>query len=337
MSSWAGVGYKATVSTPEIAVGTTAVEVGLSVIQQEAAALMQLSHMIDDSFEQAVQLLLQTQQRVILTGIGKSGHIARKVAATLAATGTPAFFVHPAEAAHGDLGMIVRGDTLLAFSNSGTTRELTAIVGHARKQGIPVIGVASRAESPLAVQADVHLPLPRLPEACPVQIAPTTSTTMMIALGDALAIAVMKLRGFQQDDMAPLHPGGNIGRSLVPVGRLIASDAVMPLARADMNMRSVVIEMTAGGKGVAGVIDARGELIGIITDGDLRRNFDRLAFATAGDIMTRDPITISGATPVKDAYKALNDAKITVAFVVPHDADRRPIGIVHIHDLAIGA
>lgn len=317
-------------------VASFAVESGKSVIRQEAAALHQLADGLDGNFDAAVGLLLKTEKRVIVTGIGKSGHVARKVAATLAATGSPAFFIHPAEAAHGDLGMLMPGDCLLAFSNSGATPELSSIIAHASRLSIPIISVASRLDSPLARQADVHLSLPRIDEACPVRIAPTTSTTMMLALGDALAIAVMRLRGITRHDLALLHPGGNIGRRLMPVDQMIQRDAPLPLVHADTKMRDVVLEMTSVGKGVAGVVDETGHLIGIITDGDLRRSFDRIAIATARDIMTQEPITIPSGTTLEDAYVLLNDAKITVAFVMAQDDPGRPVGVLHIHDLALG-
>ena len=317
-------------------VASFAAESGKSVIRQEAAALHQLADGLDGNFDAAVGLLLKTEKRVIVTGIGKSGHVARKVAATLAATGSPAFFIHPAEAAHGDLGMLMPGDCLLAFSNSGATPELSSIIAHASRLSIPIISVASRLDSPLARQADVHLSLPRIDEACPVRIAPTTSTTMMLALGDALAIAVMRLRGITRHDLALLHPGGNIGRRLMPVDQMIQRDAPLPLVHADTKMRDVVLEMTSVGKGVAGVVDETGHLIGIITDGDLRRSFDRIAIATARDIMTQEPITIPSGTTLEDAYVLLNDAKITVAFVMAQDDSGRPVGVLHIHDLALG-
>lgn len=313
-----------------------ALDSGKSVIRQEAAALQRLADELDENFDAAIRLLLRTEKRIIVTGIGKSGHVARKVAATLAATGSPAFFIHPAEAAHGDLGMLMAGDCLLAFSNSGTTPELAAILAHANRLLIPIISVASRTESPLAQQADVHLSLPRVEEACPVRIAPTTSTTMMLALGDALAIAVMRLRGITRHDLALLHPGGNIGRRLMPVEQLIQGNIPLPLVLPETRMRDVILEMTSIGKGVAGVVNEAGVLIGIITDGDLRRGFDRITYASARDIMTRDPVTIPSGTTMEDAYLLLNEAKITVAFVMDSDQPRKPIGLIHIHDLVLG-
>lgn len=317
-------------------IASFALDSGKSVIRQEAAALQQLADGLDESFDAAIRLLLKTEKRIIVTGIGKSGHVARKVAATLAATGSPAFFIHPAEAAHGDLGMLMAGDCLLVFSNSGTTPELASILSHADRLLIPIISIASRTDSPLARKADVHLSLPRVEEACPVRIAPTTSTTMMLALGDALAIAVMRLRGITRHDLALLHPGGDIGRRLMPVEQLIPRGALLPLVRPDTRMRDVILEMTSIGKGAAGVVDEQGNLIGMITDGDLRRGFDRIAYTTARDIMTCAPITIPAGTTMEDAYLMLNDAKITVAFVMDARQPGKPIGLLHIHDLALG-
>lgn len=312
-----------------------ATESGKSVIRKEAAALLELAQALDENFDAAVQLMIGAQRRIVVTGIGKSGHIARKIAATLSATGTPAYFVHPAESAHGDLGMLMEGDCLLAFSNSGATPELQAILTYARQLAIPIIGVASRNESPLARQSTVYLHLPKAEEACPVKIAPTTSTTMMLALGDALAIAAMRIRGTSLQDLAQWHPGGNIGRRLMPVDQLIRTGDPLPLVTPETRMRDVILEMTSIGKGVAGVVDEAGRLVGVITDGDLRREFDRIAIATAGDIMTREPITIPSGTLVEDAYILLTDAKITVAFVMGEEDAAKPIGLLHIHDMAM--
>jgi arabinose-5-phosphate isomerase len=268
--------------------------------------------------------------------MGKSGHIARKIAATLSATGTPSYFVHPAESSHGDLGMLMRGDCLLALSNSGATPELEAILSYATRLEIPIVGIASREDSPLARQSNIYLHLPKAEEACPVKIAPTTSTTMTLALGDALAIAVMRIRGTSLQDLAQLHPGGNIGRRLMPVDQLIRPEDPLPLVRPNTRMRDVIMEMTSSGKGVAGVVDDEGGLIGIITDGDLRREFDRITIATAGDIMTREPITIPHGMLVEDAYILLNDGKVMVAFVMDAHNPTKPAGLVHIHDMAVG-
>tara|TARA_R110000782_G_scaffold78276_3_gene155049 strand:- start:92456 stop:93463 length:1008 start_codon:yes stop_codon:yes gene_type:complete len=321
--------------SPEQDFHTDAVGSGRAVIRQEATALFDLADGLNEDFDRAVRVLINTQRRVIVTGMGKSGHIARKIAATLAATGTPSFFVHPAEASHGDLGMVIRGDCLIALSNSGSTSELYSIVAHARALDVPIISIVSRAGSPLAQKSDITLCLPQSEEACPVRIAPTTSTTMMLALGDALAISVMRIRGITRQDLALLHPGGTIGRRFTPVDEVLRSTDPLPLVRPDCRMRDAILEMTSIGKGVAGVIDDDGHLIGIITDGDLRRGFDRIMIATAKDIMTTHPVTISSGTIVEDAYRLLTDAKIMVAFVMDADDTAKPKGLVHLHDLAI--
>lgn len=320
---------------PELDFSKDALASGRAVIRQEATALFDLADELNDGFDAAVRLLLDTERRVVVTGMGKSGHIGRKISATLAATGTPSFFVHPAEAAHGDLGMLVRGDSLVALSNSGSTPELRSIVMHARNLGIPVISIVSRADSPLARGSNVVLTLPTAEEACPVRIAPTTSTTMMLALGDALAIAAMRIRGITRNDLAMLHPGGSIGKRLTPVEQLLRLTDPLPLVSPDSRMRDVILEMTSIGKGVAGVIDEFGHLVGIITDGDLRRGFERIMIATASDLMTRTPVTIPSGSTVEDAYILLNRSKIMAAFVMDADDPRRPVGLIHLHDLAL--
>lgn len=320
---------------PELDFSKDALASGRAVIRQEATALFELADELNGEFDAAVRLLLNTQRRVVVTGMGKSGHIGRKISATLAATGTPSFFIHPAEAAHGDLGMLVRGDSLIALSNSGNTPELRSIVAHARNLDVPVISVVSRADSPLARGSDVVLGLPTAEEACPVRIAPTTSTTMMLALGDALAIAVMRIRGITRNDLAMLHPGGTIGKRLTPVEQMLRPTDPLPLVSPDTRMRDVILEMTSIGKGVAGVIDELGHLVGIITDGDLRRGFERIMIATARDLMTRTPVTIPGGSTVEDAYVLLNKSKIMAAFVMDADDPHRPIGLIHLHDLAL--
>ncbi|AUW58710.1 KpsF/GutQ family sugar-phosphate isomerase [Sphingobium sp. SCG-1] len=313
----------------------SSIESGRRVIEQEAVGLSALSAVIDEKFAAAVRIITATTGRVIVTGIGKSGHIARKIAATLAATGSSAFFVHPAEAAHGDLGMVMPTDSLLVLSNSGATVELRAIIAHARQTSIPIISIASKSDSPIARQSTVALCLPRVGEACPVKIAPTTSTTMMLALGDALAIAAMEMRGTSRKELMRLHPGGNIGWKLLPVDSLLREDEALPLVRPGTGMRDVVLEMTSTGKGAAGVVDDDGNLVGIITDGDLRRSFDQMLIATAGDVMTRNPITVPSGTAIEDALTLLSEAAITVVFVMSAHNPRQPIGLLHIHNMAI--
>lgn len=305
---------------------------GREVIGLEAAALVRLAGVIDESFCRAAALLLGIAGRVVVSGMGKSGHIGRKIAATLASTGTPAIFVHPAEAAHGDLGMLIAGDVLLVLSNSGGTPELRSILGRARVLKIPVIGIAGQPGSPVMRQADVALLLPRTREACPVNIAPTTSTAMMLALGDALAMVVMRARGVSRDRLQALHPGGAIGLRLLPVSAVMHAGDRMPLVRPDAAMRDVIVTMTAMSFGVAGVVDDAGRLIGIITDGDLRRHIDDLLGATAGHVMTRGPVTIAADAMAEDALELMTANRITSLFVVSPDDRTRPLGLVHIHD-----
>lgn len=309
------------------------VGIGRTVIAKEAEALNLLAASLDDHFERAISLILGTQGRVIVTGMGKSGHIGRKVSATLAATGTASFFLHSSEAAHGDLGMVLPGDTLLILSNSGFTRELRPLIGYARRFNIPIIGIVSRLDSPLAKAATIVLPLPRTDEACPARIAPTTSTSMTLALGDALAIAAMEKRGVTKSELAMWHPGGEIGSRLAPIEEIIELDDPMPLVSLDAPMRDVVFEMTSGGKGVAAVVDEAGALVGVITDGDLRRGFDQVLTARARDIMTPAPITVPRGAPVEEVLALMNARKVTVLFVTEADDPTRPIGIAHIHDL----
>jgi arabinose-5-phosphate isomerase len=309
------------------------IETGRTVVLKEAEALSLLAASLDDRFEHAISLLLATTGRVIVTGVGKSGHIGRKVSATLAATGTASFFLHAGEAAHGDLGMVLPGDILLVLSNSGFTRELRPLIGYARRFAIPIVAIVSRLDSPLARAADVVLALPDTAEACPARIAPTTSTSMTLALGDALAIATMNQRGVTRTELAMWHPGGEIGSRLAPIEEIIELTDPIPLVSLDAPMRDVVFEMTSGGKGVAAVVDEHGALVGVITDGDLRRAFDLVLTARARDIMTPAPITVPRGAPVEEVLALMNSRKITVLFVTEADDPTRPIGIAHIHDL----
>ena len=308
-------------------------QAGWDVIQIEAKALLELAETLEDGFIRAVEILVASKQRVIVSGMGKSGHIGRKVAATLASTGTPAFFVHPAEAAHGDLGMITAGDVLLLFSNSGSTPELSALVAHGRRLGCPIIAVASRTASPLMEAATVPLLLPSVPEACPVNIAPTTSTTMMLALGDALAIATMRSKGFNRETIKALHPGGSIGSQLLTVDEVMHVGDKLPVVAPDTPMPEVVIGMSTKGFGIVGVV-ADAHLVGVVTDGDLRRHIEDLFSRRADEVMTAAPKTVAEGTLCSDALAVMEEHRITALFVTACDDPTRPLGLVHIHDLA---
>jgi arabinose-5-phosphate isomerase len=302
---------------------------GQRVILREAGALQTLAEGLDDSFSKAVGLLIAAKGRVIVSGMGKSGHIARKIAATFASTGTPAHFVHPAEASHGDLGMVAEGDVLIVLSNSGETPELADILAHAKRFGIPLIGVASREGSTLMRQATVGILLPEVPEACEKGIVPTTSTTMTLALGDALAIALMEHRAFTPDHFRMFHPGGKLGARLLKVSDLMHKEP--PLVAADLPMGETLLEITRSGFGVVGVTDPQGDLTGIITDGDLRRHLDGLMTHRAGEVMTANPRTIGPEALAGEALALMNDRKITCLLVTAPES-RKAIGILHVHD-----
>ncbi len=305
---------------------------GRRVIATEAAALGQLGESLGEAFVAAVELMLAARGRVIVSGMGKSGHVARKIAATLASTGTPAHFVHPAEASHGDLGMITRDDVVLLLSNSGETAELSDLIAHARRFAIPLIGLAGRAESTLIRASDIGLVLPDAPEACVVGLAPTTSTTMAMALGDALAVALMEHRDFTPEDFRGLHPGGRLGARLATVANLMHTGDEMPLIAAGSPMPDALIAMTGHGFGVIGVVDAAGALVGIVTDGDLRRNMEGLLEKRVEEVMTRDPRTIRTTALASEALGVMNARKITTLFATTPEAPERPAGILHVHD-----
>jgi len=302
---------------------------GRRVIRREAGALDALAGSLGESFAAAVKLLMAAKGRVIVSGMGKSGHIARKIAATFASTGTPAHFVHPAEASHGDLGMVAEGDVLIVLSNSGETSELADIVAHSRRFGIPLIAVAGREGSTLMRQADVAILLPDVPEACETGIVPTTSTTMTLALGDAMAIALMEHRAFTPEHFRMFHPGGKLGARLLKVRDLMHDDP--PLVAETLGMGEVLVEISRRGFGVVGVTDANGKLTGIITDGDLRRHLEGLMALTASEVMTRAPRTIGVDALAGEALALMNDRKITCLLVTGGDVSST-IGILHVHD-----
>jgi arabinose-5-phosphate isomerase len=284
-----------------------------------------------DSFAEAIAAIRVCRGRVIVTGIGKSGHIGMKVAGTLSSTGTPASFVHPSEASHGDLGMITRDDVILAFSWSGETVELGNLVSYSRRFAVPLIAVTSNPDSTLAKAAEVVLALPQSKEACPHGLAPTTSTVMQLALGDCLAIALLESKGFTARDFKALHPGGQLGARLKFVGDVMHKGDRLPLASVDVSMAEAIVVMTEKALGCLGVVDGDGVLAGIITDGDLRRHMsDGLLARRTGDIMTPAPKTVTPDLLASAALEMINASSITVLFVVE---DGRPVGIIHIHDL----
>ncbi len=302
------------------------------VIATEGVALQQLHDAIDARFDAAVAQLLAIKGRVIVTGIGKSGHIAHKIAATLASTGTPAQFVHPAEASHGDLGMITADDLVLAISNSGEAPELANLIAFARRFGIPLIGMTSRPDSALAQQSDLVLQLPRVTEACGTGVVPTSSTIVTLAMGDALAVALMKHRDFTAEHFRQFHPGGKLGAQLSLVRDLMHTGSDLPLVPVNMAMSEALIVMTEKNFGVAGVIDADGNLAGIITDGDLRRHMhEGLLGLTAREVMTTSPKTIGPDALAVEAVRVMNARKITCLFVLDGDATQ-PLGLIRIHD-----
>ena len=298
------------------------------------AALLDSSSGLAARIDAAVALITRATGRVIVTGMGKSGHVGRKIAATLASTGTPAYFVHPGEASHGDLGMIQAGDAILALSWSGETAELADIITYSRRYGIALVALSSNAESALGREADVCLDLPKSEEACPNGLAPTTSTTMQLVMGDALAVALLEARGFTAQDFRQFHPGGKLGANLSFVRDIMHKDEAIPLVPLGARMEQALIEMTGKRFGCVGVIDEAGLLMGIITDGDLRRRMkvshDLLA-EPVEQVMTPRPMTIGPDTMAAEALALLNETKRSVVLVV--DGHLKPVGIVHLHDL----
>ena len=306
-----------------------------TVLNTEIHGLNLLRDTIDDAFVQAANVMFRTKGRVIISGMGKSGHIGQKMAATLASTGTPSFFVHPSEASHGDLGMLTKNDTLITISNSGESREMGDIISFSRRFGIPMIAITSVPTSTMAQAADIVLLIPgkkEAPEACPLGMAPTTSTTTTIALGDALAVALLEMRGFTKEQFHDRHPGGKLGHVLLKVSDIMAKGDVMPLVRPDTMMADALVVMTGKSLGCLGITDDDGRLIGVITDGDLRRHMTAdIIVRRAGDIMTKSPKTIPPNMLGTEAVGLMNAAKITNLFVV--DADGKPLGVLHLHHL----
>lgn len=315
--------------------GQDACASALRTIETEAAGLATLKaalgNGLSEPFARAVATIAAARGRVIVTGIGKSGHVGAKIAATLASTGTPASFVHATEASHGDLGMITDNDVVLALSWSGETQELAATIAYTRRFKVPLVAITSRAESALGTAADIVLTLPKVEEACPHGLAPTTSTILQMATGDALAIALLEARGFTAQDFKVYHPGGRLGASLLHARDVMHGGEKLPLATPAATMRDAIVLITQKGFGVLGIVDEAGQLVGIITDGDLRRHLSHdFLDKTAGDVMTRAPKTIPGDMLLASAMEFLNRTSITAVFVVE---DGRPVGIIHLHDL----
>ncbi len=315
--------------------GDGAVASAMRTLDLEAEGLVALRTALDNGlarpFSEAVGLIKSSRGRVIFSGIGKSGHVGQKIAATFASTGSPAFFVHPSEASHGDLGMITPDDVIVALSWSGETVELKNIITYSRRFSVPLVSITSNKDSALGQQSDVVLELPRAKEACPHGLAPTTSTTMQLALGDCLAIALLESKGFTAHDFKMFHPGGSLGASLKYVADLMHKGDRLPLAREDLGMSEALVIMTEKSFGCLGIVDAAGHLVGVLTDGDLRRHMGAdLLKASAGEVMTRAPKTVTPNTLASAALEVINASRITALFVVD---EARPVGIVHVHDL----
>lgn len=307
------------------------VQAAKKVLQTEADALETLKNDLPNDFSDLVKLILNLNGRVIVSGVGKSGHIGNKIAATLASTGTPAYFVHATEASHGDLGMITEKDLCLLISNSGETSEIFDIVAHARRFSIPVATISSNTESTLVKAADFKLCLPIVEEACPIGMAPTTSTTMMLALGDALAVALMEAKNFNTENFKVLHPGGKLGAKMMMVSQVMHKSDALPLVETQTSMKETLLTMSSRGFGIAAVVNEKDVLVGVITDGDLRRHINDLMSKTAGEIASLSPITVVRETFVVDALKLMQENKITVLIVT--SAENKPVGILHIQDL----
>lgn len=303
-------------------------EVARTVLAIESAALARLGDELPEAFDATVARLLEVRGRVIVSGMGKSGHVANKIAATFASTGTPAQGVHPGEASHGDLGMITPADAVILISNSGETRELADMIAHCARFSVPLIAMTKRADSTLARASDHLLLMPDAPEACAIGMAPTTSTTMAMALGDALAVAMMQLRGFDRERFAAFHPGGTLGAQLLRVSAVMHRDDELPMVGPDSPMSETLLVMSQKGFGVAALIE-NDQLAGIITDGDLRRNMDGLMDRNAGQVATRDPLVTAPDILLIEALGIMNNTKRTVLLVTEGKA---LVGLLHIHD-----
>src|SRR5437868_4109831 len=312
---------------------TDVLQFGREILHDEARALDALADSLDGPFEQGVGLILDCRGKLIVSGLGKSGHVARKIAATFASTGTTATFLHLAEAIHGDLGMAAKGDVAILISQSGETAELEPVIDHFKRVGIPIIAITGNSGSMLAEAAAAPLVLPHWPEVGPEAVAPTTSTTMTLALGDALAMTVMRQKGFTRTDFGRLHPGGTLGARLKPVTRLMHAGDALPLTPENASMHDTVVEMSAKRLGIVGVVDGHGNLVGAITDGDLRRHIEQGLDHTAAEFMTPNPKTVAPDALIDEALTLFEEHKITALFVVENDGrGPKPVGVLHIHD-----
>ena len=307
------------------------IKTGRQVIDIEIKALNLLKNYISKDFVKVVNLLLKNKGKIIVSGIGKSGHIASKIASTLSSVGSPSFYIHPSEANHGDLGMLEKKDVVILISNSGETSELINLILYCKKLGIPIISITSEHDSTLSRESNLNLLIPKNIEACPLELAPTSSTTCTLALGDALAVTLLKKKKFTESDFRELHPGGKLGQMLSEVKDVMKMNLNIPLIAESKNMSYAILEMTSKGEGCVGVVSTKNELIGIITDGDIRRNMNpKLLDKNVKEIMTRKPKTLSPNTLISKALKIMNEESITNIFITKQ---KKPIGIIHMHDI----
>ena len=307
------------------------IKTGRQVIDIEIKALNLLKNYISKDFVKVVNLLLKNKGKIIVSGIGKSGHIASKIASTLSSVGSPSFYIHPSEANHGDLGMLEKKDVVILISNSGETSELINLILYCKKLGIPIISITSELNSTLSRESNLNLLIPKNIEACPLELAPTSSTTCTLALGDALAVTLLKKKKFTESDFRELHPGGKLGQMLSEVKDVMKINLDIPLIVESKKMSYAILEMTSKGEGCVGVVSKKNELIGIITDGDIRRNMNpKLLDKNVKEIMTRKPKTLSPNTLISKALKIMNEESITNIFITKQ---KKPIGIIHMHDI----
>ncbi len=307
------------------------IKTGRQVIDIEIKALNLLKNYISEDFVKVVNLLLKNKGKIIVSGIGKSGHIASKIASTLSSVGSPSFYIHPSEANHGDLGMLEKKDVVILISNSGETSELINLILYCKKLGIPIISITSELNSTLSRESNLNLLIPKNIEACPLELAPTSSTTCTLALGDALAVTLLKKKKFTESDFRELHPGGKLGQMLSEVKDVMKINLDIPLIVESKKMSYAILEMTSKGEGCVGVVSKKNELIGIITDGDIRRNMNHeLLDKNVKEVMTRKPKTLSPNTLISKALKIMNEESITNIFITKQ---KKPIGIIHMHDI----